>query len=225
MKYELNEQPLCFEETWPGQLKTFSWIEYVAAIPQAMSVITTWKEGRIPNACLQAWTTYTGDSGGYHVIFSILNRYHTYKNILRTSDFVVNFPKIDVLPKCFKTIENNFEETDEITSVGLTIETSKVVDAPRIKECFLNLECRFEWHRPLHDGSLWSVFAGEVVHVAIESSYAQSGTYQRYGSNGFTFNVLPSKDLGTGEQYTGGKIENGVDYSLVGIIEPVQKMT
>jgi len=65
------------------------------------------------------------------------------------------------------------------------------------------------------------VFAGEVVHVAIESSYAKSGTYNRYGSNGFTFNVLPTKDLETGEQYIGGKIENGVDHTLVGKIEPV----
>ena len=77
MKHELNAQPACFKETWPRQLKIFSWIDYVTAIPQAMSVITTWKEGRIPNAYLQAWTTYTGDAGGYFVIFSILNNNHT----------------------------------------------------------------------------------------------------------------------------------------------------
>ncbi len=214
MKHELNAQPTCFKEAWSGQLKIFSWIDYVAAIPQAMSVITTWKEGRIPNACLQAWTTYTGDAGGYYVIFSVMNHTHTYRNILRDKDFVVNFPDIDVFPKCYKTIENNSDETDEITSVGLTIEPSRVVNTPRIKECFLNLECRLGWHRPLHDDSVWHVFAGEVIHVAIDGSRAQSGTNRRYGSGGFTYNIPSSKDLGTGEQ----------DDGMVGKIEPVQKI-
>ena len=214
MKYELNTQPACFKEVWPGQFKLISWIERVAAIPQAMSVITTWKEERIPNACLQAWTTYTGDAGGYYVILSILNNNHTYKNILRDKGFVVNFTDIDVFPTCYKTIENNSNETDEITGVGLTVEPSKVVDAPRIKECFLNLECRLGWHRPLHDSSIWHVFAGEVVHVAIDSSYSQSGVNRRYGSGGFVFNIPNPTDPTTGEQ----------DGSMVGRIEPVQKI-
>ena len=214
MKHELNAQPTCFKESWSGQYKIFSWIEYVTAIPQAMSVITTWKEGRIPNACLQAWTTYTGDSGGYYVVFSIMNHTHTYKNILRDKDFIVNFPDIDVLPKCYKTIENNSDETDEITGVGLTIESSKVVDAPRIKECFLNLECRLGWHRPLHDGSVWHVFAGEVVHVAINNSHVQSETNRRYGSSGFVYNIHNPTNPRTGKQ----------DGDMVGRIEPVQKI-
>jgi len=213
VKHELNAQPACFKPTWTGQYKLFSWIEHVTSIPQAMSVITTWKEGRVPNACLQAWTTYTGDADGYYVILSILNHYHTYKNILRYKDFVVNFPNIGVFPKCYKTIENNSDETDEIASVGLTIEPSKVVDAPRIKECFLNLECRLGWHKPLHDGSVWHIFAGEVVHVAIDSSYSQSGANRRYGSGGYVFNITNPTDPKTGEK----------DGSMVGRIEPTRK--
>ena len=211
MKYELNIKPTCFKERWSGQFKLISWIERVIAIPQAMSVITTWKEGRTPNACLQAWTTYTGDADGYYVILSILKNNHTYKDILRDKDFIVNFPDIDVFPKCYKTIENNSDETDEITEVGLTIEPSKVVDAPRIKECFINLECRLGWHRPLHDGSVWHVFAGEVVHIAIDSNRVQSGANRRYGSGGFIFNIPNPTDPRTGEQ----------DGSIVGRIEPV----
>jgi flavin reductase (DIM6/NTAB) family NADH-FMN oxidoreductase RutF len=214
MKHELNAQPACFKEVWPRQLEIFSWMDYVTAIPQAMMVITTWKEGQIPNACLQAWATYVGDAGGYYVISSISNNNHTYKNIFRDKDFVVDFPKMDEFPKCYKTIENNSDETDEITTSGLTIEPSQVVNAPRIKECFLNLECQLRWHRPLHEGSVCHVIAGEVVHVAIESSYVQSGTYRRYGSGGFTFNIPPSKNPETGKQ----------DDLMVGIIEPVQKI-
>ena len=214
MKYELNSKPNNFKETWPGQFNIFSWIENVTAIPQAISIITTWKEGRIPNACLQAWTTYLGDGGGYYVIFGIGNKNHTYKNIMRDKDFVVNFPDIDLFPKCTKTYQHYSDEIDEITTSGLTIEPSQVVNAPRIKECFLNLECRLEWHRPLHDESHWHLFAGEVVHVAIENSHSQSGTYKRYGSSGFVYNIHSPIDPETGTQ----------DDGMAGIIEPVQKI-
>jgi flavin reductase (DIM6/NTAB) family NADH-FMN oxidoreductase RutF len=214
MKLELNAQPDSLKETWEGQYRIFSWIEYVTAIPQAMSIITTWKEGQIPNACLQAWTMYTGDSGGYYVVFSILNNNHTVKNILRDREFAVNFPTKDIFLKCFKTIEINSDEIDEITSVGLTVEPSQVVSAPRIKECFLNLECRLGWHRPLHEGSIWHVFAGEVVHVAVDDNITESGSFKRYGENGFICNIHCPTDPVTGKQ----------DDSMVGIIEPVQKI-
>jgi len=157
---------------------------------------------------------YNGDAGGYYVIFSILNNNHTYKNILRDNDFVVNFPDIDVFPKCYQTIEKYPDETDEITASGLTTEPSQAVNAPRIKECFLNLECRLEWHRPLYDSSDWHLFAGKVVHVGIEKTRVRSGTYRRYGSNGFIYNIHSPIDPGTGEQ----------DAGMVGKIEPVQKM-
>lgn len=212
MKYELDTQPTCFNEEWPGQLKIFSWMEYVTAVPQVMSVITTWKEGRIPNACLQAWSIYTGDNGGFHVIFSIMNHYHTTANILRTKEFIVNFPTIDISPQCYKTVTNNAKETDEITTAGLTIEKAKIVDAPRIKECFLHLECKYEWHRPLHEGSLLSLFSGKVVHVGIDKMFAQIGTKKRYGANGFTIYLSPSKDIETGQQ----------ESLWVGKAEPIQ---
>ena len=211
MKHELNAKSTSFKETWPRQYEIFSWIETVTAIPQAISVITSWKEGRIPNACLQAWTTYTGDSGGYYVVLSILNNNHTYQNILRDKEFVVNFPNKDEFSKCSETIENNADETDEITAAGLTIEPSQAVDAPRIKECFLNLECRLGWGRPLHDGSLWHVFAGEVVHLAVDSEYVKANSNGRYGDRGYIYNIHSPTDPITGEE----------EISKIGKIEPI----
>lgn len=210
MKYELKSKPESFKEIWPGQYEIFSWVEFVTAVPQAISVITTWKEGRIPNACLQAWSTYTGDSGGYYVIFSIMNNNHTYKNILRGKEFIVNFPNTDEFSRCSATVENNDDETDEIAAAGLMVETAQVVDAPRIKECFLNLECRLGWHRPLHDESLWHVFAGEVVHVAVESEYVKANSGRRYGEKGYIFNIHSPIDPYNGEQEVSkvGKIES-----------------
>ena len=107
------------------------------------------------------------------------------------------------------TVKNNSEDTDEITASGLTIEASKMVNAPRIKECFLNLECKLGWHKPLHTGSLHHVFAGEVVHVAVSSEHVKANSNGRYGDKGYIYNIHSPIDPTTGEQETArvGKIE------------------
>ena len=214
MKHELFTKPASFKEHWPRQYEIFSWIEFLTAIPQAISVITTWKEGHIPNACLQAWTTYTGDSSGYYVISSVMNTNHTYKNILREKDFVVNFPSNKEIAQCWKTIANNSDETDEITAVGLDVEPGVVVNAPRIKECFLNLECKLGWHRSLHEGSIWHIFSGEVFHVAIESNRTHSSEYGRYRENGYLYNIHSPTNPVSGQQ----------DDSMIGIVELLRKI-
>jgi len=214
MKMEISQLPENFKETWPGQFSIFSWVEFVTAIPQAISVVTTYKENGLPNACPQSWTTYTGDGTGYHVIFSLMNTTHTYKNILREKEFAVNFPSSDEFRKCMDTIEKNTENTDEITASGLTIEAAKLVNAPRIKECFLNLECKLGWHKPLHTGSVWHVFAGEVVHVAIDSEHSKANSNGRYGDKGYIYNIHTPIDPTTGEQ----------EPPKVGKIEPMYDM-
>jgi flavin reductase (DIM6/NTAB) family NADH-FMN oxidoreductase RutF len=186
-------------------------MEFVAAIPQAISVITTYKENGLTNACPQAWTTYTGDEGGFYVIFSLMNTTHTYQNILREKEFAVNFPSRDEFRRCLNTITDNTYETDEITTAGLTAEPAKEVKAPRIKECFLNLECKLGWHQPLHENSAWHVFAGEVVHVAVDSEHARANANGRYGDKGYIFNIHTPTDPATGEQ----------EPSKVGKIEPM----
>ena len=218
MKMEITQKPEYFQDTWPGtgpgQFEVFSWVEFVAAVPQAISVITTYKENGLANACPQAWTTYTGDGDGYFVIFSLMNTTHTYKNILREKEFVVNFPSSDEFRKCMDTITNNADDTDEITASGLTIEAAKMVNAPRINECFVNLECRLGWHKPLHKGSLWYIFAGKVVHVAVSGEHVKANSNGRYGDKGYIYNIHSPIDPSTGEQ----------EPAKVGKIEPMYDM-
>jgi flavin reductase (DIM6/NTAB) family NADH-FMN oxidoreductase RutF len=127
---------------------------------------------------------------------------------------VVNFPDAAIFQNCTKSIEDNADDTDEIAASGLTAEPSVTVSVPRIKECFLNLECRLAWERPLHESSLWHVFAGEVLHVAIDGERARAGEYSRTGPGGFIYNIHSPTDPETGVE----------DVSMVGEINPVMKM-
>ena len=42
-------------------------------------------------------------------------------------------------------LELSHDDEDEITAAGLTAVPASKVNAPLIKECFLNLECELEW--------------------------------------------------------------------------------
>jgi flavin reductase (DIM6/NTAB) family NADH-FMN oxidoreductase RutF len=44
------------------------------------------------------------------------------------------------------------------------------VQAPRIAECAIVLECKLAWHRPLYKDSQWHLFVGRVQHVAMDEA-------------------------------------------------------
>ena len=208
MKIEISKQPDNLVENYPQAFEIFSWIEHVAAIPQTIHLVTTYKENGKSNANLNAWATYTGDKSGYYVILSLMSTSHTCNNILRNNDFAVNFPIQKDWDKCFKTVTGNNINNDEIKDAGFTVEKAKTVNAPRISECFLNLECTLDWDRPLHENSHWHIFAGKVKHIAINENCLDD--YKRYGKNGFITNLHSPLNPTTGKQ----------DLSMAGIIEP-----
>ena len=208
MKIEMSNSPENLKEEYPGQYEIFSWMEYVSAIPQTMCLVTTFKENGKANANLHAWSTFTGDKDGYYVILSLMTNCHTSKNILRDKVFVINFPAQNDWEKCVATITNNSNKNDEIFDSEFTLEKAQTVNSPRIKECFLNLECTLDWDRPLHENSHWHIFAGKVKHIAISKGYIKDN--KRYGDEGFMMNLHAPMNPETGQHLP----------SMVGIIEP-----
>lgn len=171
MKHEIGiAQPEFLTEDWPGKYDVFSWLEYVVTVPNPIFLVTTFKENGKPNANLHSWGFPVGDRGHYSMLLSIMEGTHTYQNVQRTGEFCINYPSFEHFPACSATIANNGIENDEICDSGFTLEAAQTVAAPRIAECFFNLECRMEWSRPLREGSRWQVLVGRVLHAAVEES-------------------------------------------------------
>lgn len=80
-------------------------------------------------------------------------------------------------------------ETDEIAASGLTAEEASAVDAPRIRECFLNLECRYLWEREIAEGSAHVVLCLEVVNICADEGRLDEAAQGRYGPDGYLYNV------------------------------------
>jgi hypothetical protein len=65
MKKEFEICPEAITEQWPGELSSFSWQDFVTAIPTPLFVVTGYKSNGKENACLQSWSTFDGDAGEF----------------------------------------------------------------------------------------------------------------------------------------------------------------
>lgn len=202
MKREFYEQPASFKEEWPGELSSFSWIDFLTAIPSPIFLITTYKENGKPNACLQSWSTFVGDEGEFLcIIGSVSKTGHLYKSLLQTKECVINFPSSSLYDRCEATVQHNEYEDDEIIKAGFTSEPAKTVNAPRIKECFLNLECQLLWEKEHFENSKHVTLCLRVVHTAMDSEYYDEKKKGRYGKTGYIYNIHAPRNPETGEVY------------------------
>ena len=110
--------------------------------------------------------------------------------------------KPDLYDKCQATIQNNDFEDDEIKKSGLTVEESKTVDAPRISECFLNIECDFLWEKDHFKGSNDVVVCLKMKHIAMDEDYYDENKKGRYGKTGYIYNIHSPRNPETGEIFT-----------------------
>jgi flavin reductase (DIM6/NTAB) family NADH-FMN oxidoreductase RutF len=186
MKIEFRNCPTCFEGK---EMYGFDWKEHVVAIPSPLVVVTTYKDNGKTNATMQSWLTFSNSDGFYCIFANVNKQRHMYSTIKEQKSLVINFPSADIYMKCHSTIYNNQYEDDEIQMAGLTAEKSNLVNAPRIKECFLNLECEYMWEKELFSNSNHVVMCVKVVNVIMDEEYYNEQKKGRYGDTGYLYNI------------------------------------
>jgi flavin reductase (DIM6/NTAB) family NADH-FMN oxidoreductase RutF len=200
MKIEIPDvKPDNFQDRWPGEFQIFSHFEMALGIPHSLFLITTLKENGKPNACFQSWSSFYGDCGGYFAITPVLQKTHTYHNILRTKEFCINFISARFFDACYKTIVNNTDDTDEIAAGGFTAEKARDINVPRIQEAFLSLECAFHSNADLSGQGIWSLITGKVLSAAVDGGYL-NGSEKKYGQDGFMYYLYDLHDFASGDQ-------------------------
>ena len=200
MRLEMNEiRPANFKEYWPGQYDIFSHLEYACGIPSVLFAITTLKENGRPNVNFSGWSSFSGDGTGFYAIMPGIQRgSHTYANIRRTGEFIVNFISREYYDACLATIEGNGEDADELAAGGFTREAAQTLSCPRIGEAFLCLECTFEREVILSEDAPSSIIIGRVRHIGAHEGYAK-GLDAKYEEDGFMLTIHAPKDWRTGE--------------------------
>ena len=199
MKRSYRETPETIKGTFAEYAKTigFSWKEFVMSVPSPMFLVTSYKSNGQPNACMQGWTTFTSanhGNGSYAILGSVNKNGHLYETLKETREAVINFMSAEAYDACMATIRNNQFEADEITASGLTAEPASWVNAPMVRECFMNLECRYVWEKEIVPGDDHTVVCLEVLGAHIDEAYLDDKT----GEQGLLYNIHhqinPEKD-------------------------------
>ncbi len=204
MKKDFFEKPDVLKEDWPGAFTGIegAWFDTIANMPSPLAVVSGWKSNGKENACLQGGISFSGTTGELVCVLGWVKiEGHMYQSLKETDCCVVNFFSSDLKDKCFETIKNNDFDTDEITTSGLTAESALKINAPRIKECFLNVECEYLWEHELLPGkSPVAVVALRVINVSLDSDYFNPS--KRFGKNGFFFFHYGGANPESGEKIT-----------------------
>jgi len=200
MKKEFSIRPEFISEEYCKACAS-SWQGFITGMPSQVFLVTGWKANGRENACLQSWSTFVnGGPDDFIFIMGYVPKHgHMYKSLKKTGVCVLNFPSKDVYERCIKTIGNNGWETDEITAAGLTAEPATKVNAPRIKECFLNIECELLWERKLCKGSRDMTVALRAVNICMDSDRYDQNKLGRYGKTGYLYYIDQPTNPETGE--------------------------
>ena len=206
MKYKYIDMPETMKGTFGEGMHGFSWKEFVMTVPSPMFLVTTYKFNGQPNACMQSWATFTSADHGkgfYAILASVNKNGHLYKSLNEKKEAVINFFSAEYHSACMATIQHNQFETDEITESGLTVEKAAWVDAPMVKECFMNLECKYVWEKEIVPGDDHAMICLEIVGAHIDEDHLADKT----GDNGIMYNIhypLDPEHIGkTAHDYAG----------------------
>jgi len=124
----------------------------------------------------------------------ISNRGFTFDVLKKTKECVINIPTVELAEKVVACGNVSGRKLDKFTKFGLTPLASSCVQAPRIDECYANLECR------VIDGKLatkYNIFVVEVVKAWIDRSQKNPRTIHHQGYGKFVVDggiiKLPSR--------------------------------
>ena len=146
----------------------------MAPVPVVLVACSHEQLGR--NLLTIAWTGIDcSDPATVHV--SIRPERHSYRMISESGCFTVNIPTVEmtkIVDMCgvISGRETADSENDKFDRVGLTAAPAKIVQAPLVAECPVNLECKVRNVIPV---GVHHMFIGEVVAKHADSEVLTDG--------------------------------------------------
>lgn len=131
----------------------------------AVIITTVGKDGST-NAAPYSWFSIV-DYNPPQILFSTNMKRDTYRNVLETEEFVLNFPSTDLLKQIWMTSKHFPYGVSELEKANLTSIPSEKVKPPRIKEC------KVLWTKPIGSSCL---VLGDIVSISVDKKMEQLET-------------------------------------------------
>lgn len=139
--------------------------------PMPVLMIATYNDDGSVNVMNAAWGTM---QSGDHVALKLSEGHRTTKNIQKRGAFTVSFATADRVKEAdFVGLVSGNDVADKFEKTGLTAEKATKVDAPRIEEFPLCLECELVEYQ---DGDYGMGVIGKVVNTAVDESLLDGDT-------------------------------------------------
>ena len=148
--------------------------------PGPVVMVTTSRKGA-QNVMTMSWQTMVEFTPPL-VACVISDANYSFKALRLTGECVIAIPSVELSAKVVKIGSCSGRDTDKFAAFGLTSVPSEKVEAPRIGECFANLECR------VIDDTLvkkYNLFVLEVVKAWIDPSQKDPKTLHHHGHGKF----------------------------------------
>ncbi|HJW29825.1 MAG TPA: flavin reductase family protein, partial [Saprospiraceae bacterium] len=124
-----------------GLKKYFPLSKVYSLLEPGPVVMVTTKQGQRTNVMTMSWHTMMEFEPPL-VGCIISNRNHTFSILKATKECVIAIPTVQLAPVVVKVGNTSGRNTDKFKKSGLTMMPASLVEAPLIKECFANLECK-----------------------------------------------------------------------------------
>ncbi len=132
-------------------------------------ITTVDKDGNVNGAAFGSYVRISP-----YILVAIYPGHHTYENIKKTKEFVVNLPGKDQLESIMVFGRYYPEGTNEVKEAGLKCVPSVKVAPPRIAEYKAHIECVFKWKKQVSSHML---VAGEMVAASCDEGLLDKDNY------------------------------------------------
>lgn len=137
--------------------------DYLKAYPAQSVILVVSRFGDIFNFAPYAWHMPVSIDPPL-VVVGIRKSRDTYANLMDTGEFVIAVPDPDQIHAIRESAKSLPRDQSEFDTAGLTPLKSEKISTPGVKECQVNLECKFLWERSAGDHQ---VIVGEVLNISL----------------------------------------------------------
>jgi len=148
--------------------------------PGPVVMVTTSRKGK-PNIMTMAWLTMIEfEPPLIMCVMSDLN--YSFKALKETKECVINIPTVELAKQVVGVGSTTGSKVDKFKKFDLTPEDASYVEAPLIKECYANLECKVVDTKLV---SKYNVFILEIIKAWITTSKKRQRTLHHCGNGVF----------------------------------------
>jgi flavin reductase (DIM6/NTAB) family NADH-FMN oxidoreductase RutF len=154
------------------------WYSDILVIPKVVTIITTVNNQGIVNAApYSLFVPYDIMHNHPQILVGMRKFSHTYKNIVASGEFVVNFPSAEFLDDVMETSRFYREGISELDHTKFTSIASQKVSPPSLKECKQHIECTL--HKNFEIGPTQAKVIGDIAAIVVDEELLSVGRGKR----------------------------------------------